>query len=235
MTPSFHLRDFHEAALIAPYGDDALVGKITAEQVAAGRSILEIHKLADNDRDHVARLLNCFAPAPSAVILDAGCGTGRVSELMAEIRPDLDFVRFNLSPAQLAFASGARVAGDFHALPFPDEMFDGVMFCYSLGHGLLDRVLAEAARVLRPDGVIFIYDLASDDGRALISTLGYQAFPRARVEATADSLGFVCELSLHPEGTSIADFLDVMPVEAYRTIFAGVRPVLYRFRKTARA
>ena len=136
------LRDFERARAIAPYGDDARVGHVTRMLVSHGSGILQTHKLAATDRDHVAALLDRFAPPQGARVLDAGCGVGAVAEMMARIRSDLRFTLLNISGAQLEMAPAgmAKVRADIHALPFSAGRFDAVMFNYSLGHGLLDSL-----------------------------------------------------------------------------------------------
>jgi tocopherol O-methyltransferase len=50
--------------------------------------------------------------------------------------------------------------GDYHALPMQDASFDLVLFLESSGHSRnLDRLYAEAHRVVRPGGRIYIKDL----------------------------------------------------------------------------
>lgn len=226
-------RDFKAALRRAPYGDDAEVGRMTAEIVGRGHSILQIHKLADNDHEHVDKLLALMEPAQNAVILDAGCGVGRVAGLMAECRADLDFILLNVSQSQLDLCPSQfrRVRADFHATGLPDANVDGVMFNYSLGHGLLPAALAEAHRVLRPEGVLFIYDLASEDSSRLIETLGYKAHSRARVEGVATDIGFRLDHAGIIEDTSLGDFADILDRETFSVVFDGVFPAVYRFTK----
>ena len=65
-----------------------------------------------------------------------------------------------------------KVPGDFQKMPLEAATFDAVMFNYSLGHGLLDACISEAARVLRPGGVSFIYDLTTNDQAYVIPCVG---------------------------------------------------------------
>jgi ubiquinone/menaquinone biosynthesis C-methylase UbiE len=207
--------DYKRALEIAPYADDEDVGRRTAEIVGSGHGILQIHRLATDDETHVHELLAYFDPPPGARVLDAGCGVGRVAELMARERPDLEFVLLNISRAQLDMcpADFERVCGSFEDVPLPGGSVDAVMFLYSLGHGRLSLCLGEAARLLRSGGVLFVYDLTTGDSRTLIETLGYKAHARGDVESLADAAEF--DLSF------MAD--------RYAEIFAGVRPILYRF------
>jgi SAM-dependent methyltransferase len=227
------VRDYVRAREIAPYGDDRVVGSQTRLLVDRGHSILQSHKLAAADRDHVAALLGHFAPPQGACVLDAGCGVGAVAELMASIRPDLRFTLLNISGAQLEMAPAgmAKVRADIHALPFPAGRFDAVMFNYSLGHGLLNQCIAEAARVLRPRGVLFIYDLATDDHEYLIDHLGYRPHSRDEVLEAGKRHGLAPDL-VTPSAGSTDDFIDLIGADAFVSLgFDRAWPMIYRFTK----
>jgi ubiquinone/menaquinone biosynthesis C-methylase UbiE len=106
---------------------------------------------------HFAALLQ-----PSRDVLDAGCGAGRMLPVLAAAgcRP----VGVDLSPGMVRRARqdhpdvDVRV-GSLTALPFPDGSFDGLFSWYSTIHtpdDELGTVLAEARRVLRPDGHVLV-------------------------------------------------------------------------------
>jgi SAM-dependent methyltransferase len=91
--------------------------------------------------------------------LDIGCGTGRYFEVLASL--GWSVVGLDGSSDQLSLAAprgdalGARVVvGDATALPFSAETFDAaVALMISTDVEPYERVVAEAARVLRPGGV----------------------------------------------------------------------------------
>jgi SAM-dependent methyltransferase len=229
------LRDFERARAIAPYGDDARVGHVTRMLVSHGSAILQTHKLAATDREHVAALLDVFDLPQGAGVLDAGCGVEAVAEIMASIRPDLDFTLLNISGAQLEMAPAgmAKVRADIHVLPFRSGGFDAVMFNYSLGHGLLDTCLAEAARVLRPGGIVLVYDLATDDHDYLIDRLGYRPHSRHEVLAAAGRHGLSADVVENPPGNT-DDFIRLVGSEAFAAFgFARAWPMVYRFTKVS--
>ena len=111
------------------------------------------------------RALRWLDPAPNARILLSGCGTGLD---LTYLPPETQITALDAVPAMvrraearartLGLAIDAHV-GDAHALPFQDDSFDVVLL-----HLLLsvlpdpEAVLAEAERVLVPDGRISIYD-----------------------------------------------------------------------------
>ncbi|MFB6165863.1 MAG: class I SAM-dependent methyltransferase [Haloarculaceae archaeon] len=106
----------------------------------------------------LARLLAAELDARAArslgTVLDAGAGTGASTGPLAE-RADR-VVALDLSRAMLReLNSPRRVEGDFEHLPFRAEAFDAVAFTASL-FLVPDPAVpaAEAARVLRPGGVV---------------------------------------------------------------------------------
>jgi malonyl-CoA O-methyltransferase len=101
-------------------------------------------------------------PAP-ARILDAGCGTGYALNLLANRWPAADIVAADFAPAMLANAGGGRnfrICADIEALPFTHFSFD--LYWSSLSFQWCDarRAVAEAARVLVPDGRLAVSSLA---------------------------------------------------------------------------
>jgi SAM-dependent methyltransferase len=95
-------------------------------------------------------------------ILDVGCGQGGWAwDLLREI-PGVELHGITLSGREAARARERgvnAVAGDYHELPFPAHSFDRVAFLESFSYARDPaRALAEAYRVLRPGGRIFIKD-----------------------------------------------------------------------------
>jgi ubiquinone/menaquinone biosynthesis C-methylase UbiE len=100
---------------------------------------------------------------PTGVALDAACGTGRVSALLAGRGHRI--VGVDSSPDMLARArervpDGAFHLGDLHRLPVDDDAVDLVTCSLALTHVAdLRPVMAEFARVLRPGGHLVISDM----------------------------------------------------------------------------
>jgi ubiquinone/menaquinone biosynthesis C-methylase UbiE len=109
--------------------------------------------------------------AATAKVLDIGCGTGLAARAIAR-RSGFDgtITGVDLSPYLVAaakrLAAGEGIAervefrtGDVHKLDFPDDSFDALV-----AHTLLSHVedplsvLEEAARVVRPGGMVGIFD-----------------------------------------------------------------------------
>lgn len=119
---------------------------------------------AETPRD--LALVDAFADlvgtADGARILDAGCGTGRMSRYLAARGCHVEGV--DLSPRMIEMArrdgdGQVFTVGSLADLPFPDDHFAGVLLWYSIIHtppAGQARVFAEASRVLRPGGHLLV-------------------------------------------------------------------------------
>ena len=195
--------------------------------VEAGERLFQLHRFADGDSAHVARLERWAEFPHLGRVVDMGCGTGEMARLMRRVRPDLDFVLVNLSPVQLAYApiDMRKHLCDFRCVPQPDESFDAVMFCFSIGHELVAEALREAARLLKKGGVLFIYDMVLVEGDgARLSALDYTVGKRADLEKAAD--GFQLDFFMEPtdNGTHGRRVLGDGALS-----FAGTAPAIWRF------
>ena len=90
-------------------------------------------------------------------VLELGCGDGRVLAMMRAA--GWDVMGIDIDPAALRAARkrglGALAVADGERLPFPDETFGTVLAGYFAANLMdRDRMVAEAARVLRPGGVL---------------------------------------------------------------------------------
>ena len=124
-----------------------------------------------------AAVLDLLPPRIGA-FLDIGTGTGRLLELVAPRTArafGVDASRDMLALARARFAEHGvadRCAvrqADMYRLPLPDGAFD-VVALQMVVHYAEDpaAALAEAARVLRPDGLLVVVDLASHERAELL-------------------------------------------------------------------
>ena len=99
-------------------------------------------------------------------LLDLGCGTGALAELVLERVPGCRLSCVDLSPrmadaARARLGSRAEVAvADAEALPFPEESFDAA-WCNDSFHHYPDpdRAAFSVWRALRPGGVFVVGDV----------------------------------------------------------------------------
>ncbi len=119
----------------------------------------------------------------SGPILDVGTGTARIPIELCRQHPSAQIVAIDLAEHMLAVARAnvqkARLAAcirleriDAKTLPFADSHFAAVI-SNSIVHHIPEpgAVLAEIARVLRPEGTIFIRDLLRPDGEPELQRL----------------------------------------------------------------
>ena len=98
-------------------------------------------------------------------LLDVGCGTGPMVELLASEFPDRRYTGLDLTPRMIEVANekgivNARfVVGDAEDLPFDDESFDAVICANSFHHYPNPQAFFdEVGRVLRPGGKLVLRD-----------------------------------------------------------------------------
>lgn len=116
-----------------------------------------------------AALVEIIAAADPRDLLDIGTGTGRMLEILAprvehalgidQSREMLAVARVNLERAGLVH--GSVRLGDMYRLALPDASFDAAVVHQVLHYA--DRpaaAIAEAARVLRPGGILVLIDFA---------------------------------------------------------------------------
>ena len=115
------------------------------------------------DRWWRRRTVLAIAPSPGARVLDLGCGTGKLGELLAE---DSRVVGLDLSQQMLVAATerlGERirfVRGSMFALPFTDGVFDRATSAFVLRNLTdLPSAFAELARVMAPGGSLALVDI----------------------------------------------------------------------------
>lgn len=113
-------------------------------------------------RPRLARQAARLPPTPRPLVLDAGCGAGRLLPRLTQ--RGCRVTGIDLSPGMLAcsrrdhpeFAVGLA---SLTALPFRDAAFDGYFSWYSTIHLPDDRLaqaFAEAGRVVRPGGLVLV-------------------------------------------------------------------------------
>jgi SAM-dependent methyltransferase len=115
-----------------------------------------------------SKALACTGIQPGDLVLDVGCGFGGTLDALASI-PRLWIVGVNVDKRQLSLCAdiappaGGRlslVAADATALPFPAASFACVLCIEAMFHfSSRAAFLAEAARLVRPGGVVLTTDI----------------------------------------------------------------------------
>jgi SAM-dependent methyltransferase len=114
------------------------------------------------EAEHLARYWWAARLVPAKRVLDAGCGTGYGSNILAEsgaagvVGLDIDGAVIEAA-RRSAHPLVSLEVGDVRKLPFPDASFD-VAVCFEVVEHLEEpeRVLDELRRVLRADGILAV-------------------------------------------------------------------------------
>lgn len=109
---------------------------------------------------------------PGSLVLETGCGGGRLLEPLSRHRPGLtvvgmDLARSSLLPLARNFP-GWLVQADVSALPFRDGAFDAVVCRHVLGHlpePGRKAAASEMLRVLKGGGSLFFEGFSTGDAR----------------------------------------------------------------------
>lgn len=139
------------------------------ESYIHGYSVRESSRLNDQADTLDTLLHHDTLFGKNEVILEAGCGVGAQTKIIAPKNPHSRFVSVDISPDSIISASKTaednnilnvqfKVA-DIFKLPFDDETFDHVFVCFVLEH-LSNPLLAlqELKRVLKAKGTITVIE-----------------------------------------------------------------------------
>ena len=103
-------------------------------------------------------------------VLDCGCGTGPMIQLLHEKYPDKHYVGLDLTPGMIQAAQDKKlsntefVVGDSENLPFEESAFDAVICSNSFHHYPNPLAFFDSAyRVLRKGGRLVLRDYTSSD------------------------------------------------------------------------
>lgn len=158
-------------------------------------------------QDFYKKVGEILIPQPEGIVLDGGCGTGGLFELVLSTVEPSRVVAADFSSAMLgeARSEAGRLLGpdngafefrqvDFtYQLPWPDNTFDAVVFnlliCYLPVGKWQEVTLPEAYRVLKPGGYFYVttnlrgWDFRKDLRKRLVPEI--LSSPRKAVKATS--------------------------------------------------
>lgn len=140
--------------------------------------------MKDNSGKIIADKILQFTCLSNKIVLEVGCGNGRITSFLANkpkkliaVEPDFKKIREakdNIPGVTFQIASGEN-------LSFSDASFDLVIFTLSLHHQKSEPAIAEAIRILKAEGEIIIieptikgeiqraFSLVSSENQALIN------------------------------------------------------------------
>ncbi len=149
--------------------------------------------------------LDVLTQYPISPLLDLGCGDGTFMEALRERMPGCECCGVEISKAAAQFAEGKGfrvITADFCAekLPLEANSFNACFMGEVIEHAFSpDDLLAEARRVLRPDGLLFLTTPNMGAWFNRVSLLfGYQ--PIFTEVSTVRDFGHVCRLVGRPAG-----------------------------------
>ncbi len=120
------------------------------------------------DRRWRRRTVAALRLAPGAIVLDLGCGTGDLCDVVADAGYSATGVDFSAGMLAAARTRAPLARADALALPVPDASIDGVVSGFALRNFVdLDRYFRECARVLRPGGRLATLETAEPAGPVL--------------------------------------------------------------------
>jgi ubiquinone/menaquinone biosynthesis C-methylase UbiE/DNA-binding transcriptional ArsR family regulator len=160
-------------------------GRTWAETVA-GR--MELHYSPGRTWEATARAL--IGLTHPGHVLDLASGDGVLAELLAEQAASVtcvDISRTVIDAAERRLSRFKHVRfhqGDMHALPFDADRFDTVFALHALSYTTTpERLLAEAARLLKPGGQLVVAALKAHRHEAAMA-----AYDHLNLGTTADTL-----------------------------------------------
>ncbi|HPU97399.1 MAG TPA: class I SAM-dependent methyltransferase [Candidatus Hydrogenedentes bacterium] len=148
-----------------------------AEAFGALYPLIYAHRSESQARKEVQFALRVMKPDAGLPLLDCGCGAGRHLQWLAKdfcgISVGLDYSVPLLCNAREKIGHDIHLLrGDMRRLPFPDRTFGCVCsFFTSFGYFPDDeneKAVAEWARVLKPDGVLFLDFLNAEHVRGTL-------------------------------------------------------------------
>lgn len=124
-------------------------------------------------------------------LLDVGCGTGPMIELLTKEYPDKQYTGLDLTPKMIETANAKHLAnstflvGDSENMPFHDACFDVIICANSFHHYPNPQLFFDGAvRILRPGGTLILRDYTSF--RIMVWLMNHVEMPIANLVGHGD-------------------------------------------------
>ena len=134
---------------------------------------------APTDRGMIKAFVRHVTEGPAHPVVDAGCGTGRMTRLLASLGVDISGIDLSAGMIAVARRTSPELSfevADLSDLPYADMQLGGVFAWYSIIHtppGDLPRIFAEFFRVLAPGGHALLSFQVGEGHRHLTHAYGH--------------------------------------------------------------
>lgn len=147
-----------------------------------------LYEMCKDDYPPVLEELKTY---PFQELLDVGCGTGPMIELLLKEFPDRNYTGIDLTPRMIQVAQEKKLAhttflvGDSENLPFADAAFDAIVCTNSFHHyPNPQKFMNGAARVLKSGGRLILRDYTSN--KFMICLMNHFEMPLAHLAGHGD-------------------------------------------------
>ncbi len=148
-------------------------------------------------KDDYPPVLEELKKYPFQELLDVGCGTGPMIELLVKEFPDRNYTGIDLTPRMIEVAQEKKLAhtkflvGDSENLPFAENTFDAVICTNSFHHYPNPQAFINGvARVLKKSGKLVLRDYTSNN--FMIWLMNHIEMPLAHLGGHGDVRIYSC-------------------------------------------
>lgn len=184
------------------------------------RRVFDLESMSHHLQYEVIKLIKMMNITKNDLVLDAGCGNGAPTRLIAKIC-GCKIIGFDINPNQIKKASDCdrleginhlieRKVKDVHNLDFPKESFDKIFHNETMCHWMDKKTaLAELFKALKKDGVMGFHDWLrgekgnlNDAGEDFPGTYAEGVWFQNSIEETQKLLAETGFIILHCEDTT---------------------------------
>lgn len=175
------------------------------DPTSTDRRVFDTESMSHHVQRQVIKLFEMIGISQEDLVLDAGCGNGAPTRLMAKLYK-CKIVGFDINPLQIEKAVACdrlekvsqfidRKVDDVHLLKFKDSTFDKIFHNETICHWEHKKLaLSHLYRVLKPGGIMGFHDWTSGDKGDLNDAKG--GFPGTYAEGVwfQNSIDETCKL-----------------------------------------